>query len=364
MSLDADNNMLPVLQAAELAQATAQHRWLIEPLWAHNAVGIIGGAPKCCKSWLGLDIALSVASGTRCLGRFSTCTSAAVLLYLAEDAHTVVKTRLSGLCYRRGLCLQNLPINVITAPALRLDLKRDQDRLANTVEHLRPALLLLDPFVRLHRLDENHAGDVSALLAYLRQLQRSFDTAVLVVHHTRKNGPRGSQAGQGLRGSSDFHAWGDSNLYLQRKHEHLVLTIEHRAAQAPPPVSLVLDGDDESASLQVFETDEPSPQCRQDLHIERQVLAALKDAAQPLSRSELRDQLRVRNQRLGDALQRLAADAQIHRLGDRWALPSTPVYPFPDSPIKDSHGTGTPPELVLTSPTPKHRSQTGTMSRG
>jgi hypothetical protein len=287
-----------------------------------------------------------------------------VLLYLAEDAHAVVKTRLSGLCRKRGLCLQNLPINVITAPALRLDLKRDQDRLANTVAHLRPALLLLDPFVRLHRLDENHAGDVSALLAYLRQLQRSFDTAVLVVHHTRKNGPRGSQAGQGLRGSSDFHAWGDSNLYLQRKHEHLVLTIEHRAAQAPPPVSLVLDADDDSASLRVIEIDELSTPCRQDLHIEHQVLDTLKNAAQPLSRSELRNQLRVRNQRLGDALQRLADTAQILRHGDRWALPSTPEHPFPDSAIKDSHGTGTAPDFFLTSPSPKHRSQTGTMSRG
>jgi len=35
---------------------------------------------------------------------------------------------------------------------------------------LRPRLLLLDPLVRLHSLDENHAGEVAGLLAYFRSL--------------------------------------------------------------------------------------------------------------------------------------------------------------------------------------------------
>jgi hypothetical protein len=34
---------------------------------------------------------------------------------------------------------------------------------------------------------------------------------VLVVHHARKSAGR-MRAGQALRGSSEFHAWGDSNL--------------------------------------------------------------------------------------------------------------------------------------------------------
>ena len=78
-----------------------------------------------------------------------------------------------------------------------------------------PRLLVLDPFVRLHRIDENDAGQVSALLGYLRELQREHDVAVLVVHHARKNGSAG-QSGQSLRGSGDFFAWADSLLYVRR----------------------------------------------------------------------------------------------------------------------------------------------------
>jgi len=332
MTNSADDNILPVVRAAQLADNSAQHRWLIEPLWAQHAVGIIGGAPKCCKTWLALDMALSVASGTDCLARFNTCTSGGVLLYLAEDAHPVIKTRLTALCHRRKLDLQQLPIDVITSAGLRLDLKRDQHRLMRTIERLRPLLLLLDPFVRLHRLDENHAGDVSALLAYLRELQRSFATAIVVVHHSRKNGARGAQAGQALRGSGDFHAWGDSNLYLHRKHRQLVLTIEHRAAPPPPAVNLVLDGDDDTTCLQVIESDDETDDCELKRHIDDELLAELRKAQSPLSRCELRKRLRVRNQRLGDCIQRLNDSGQIHRHGDRWAVSSTTHDPFPHSP--------------------------------
>ena len=90
--------------------------------------------------------------------------------------------------------------------------------------------------MRLHGIDENHAGEVAELLAYFRSLQRQLDLSVLLVHHTRKNAAGGAAAGQGLRGSGDIHAFGDSNLYLRRSREHLVLSSEHRAAPAATSV--------------------------------------------------------------------------------------------------------------------------------
>ena len=51
-----------------------------------TSVGVIGGAPKCAKTWLGLDMALSVATGTACLGKYAVPEPGPVLVYLAEDA--------------------------------------------------------------------------------------------------------------------------------------------------------------------------------------------------------------------------------------------------------------------------------------
>ena len=103
---------------------------------------------------------------------------------------------------------------MITAPTMR-DLDADRRSLDETVAKLQPRPRVRDPFVRLHRIDENASGEVAPLLAYLRELQRRYGVAVVVVHHAKK-GAGHIRAGQALRGSSEFHAWGDSNLEIVR----------------------------------------------------------------------------------------------------------------------------------------------------
>jgi hypothetical protein len=316
-------DLLPVVRAADLDEPASDRRWLVDSLWARSGVGIIGGAPKCCKTWLGLDLALSVASTTPCLGRFHVLDPGPVLLYLAEDSPGMVKQRLAALARHRGLDLAGLSLHVITEPCLRLDLDRDQGRLARTLQTIVPRLLLLDPFVRLHRINENDAGEVSGVLAFLRELQRQHDLAVVVAHHTRKNGPAGTQAGQGLRGSSDFHAWTDSALYLRRQRDHLVLSIEHRAASTPDPISIALvTNDDEDAHLEIVEAhDHDAPPA----DLPDRILDALSALGGTATRDALRTSLRVRNDRLGPALRELAAARTIVRTADGWARQGVPV---------------------------------------
>lgn len=62
---------LPVVRVGDLPCQDTPRRWLVEHLWGAAAVGVIGGAPKCSKTWLGLDLALSVATGTPALGRYT-----------------------------------------------------------------------------------------------------------------------------------------------------------------------------------------------------------------------------------------------------------------------------------------------------
>ena len=214
-------SLLPVEPAWRLADRAEEQRWLVTGLWSEQAVGIIGGEPKCCKSFLALDLAVAVAAGVPCLRRFAVPRAGRVLLYAAEDALHIVRRRLDGICAAAGLGLADLDVQVITAPTVRLDLEADRRSLDETVAKLHPRLLVLDPFVRLHRIDENASGEVAPLLAYLRELQRRHAIAVIVVHHAKK-GAGHVRAGQALRGSSEFHAWGDSNLYLRRPRSAMI----------------------------------------------------------------------------------------------------------------------------------------------
>src|SRR6266849_2896351 len=250
--------MLPVIRASDLPVCPPEHRWLIEDLWANEAVGIVGGEPKCGKSFLALDMVVAVAAGVPCLRRFPTTRRGPVLLYAAEDALHLVRTRLEGICRAAHITLADLPIHVITAPSLRLDLAEDRQQLQATIAAMQPVLLVLDPFVRLHRIDENAASEVAPLLAYLRELQRRFALAVIVVHHARK-GAQAVRAGQALRGSSEFHAWGDSNLYLRRIEDRLLLSIEHRAAPSSTGLPIALSAVEDAVALHIVETTPPTP---------------------------------------------------------------------------------------------------------
>ena len=173
---------LPVALACDLPVCPPEQRWLIDDLWSDQAVGIVGGEPKCGKSFLALDMVVAVAGGVPCLRRFASARRGPVLLYAAEDALHLVRTRLEGICVAAGVTLTDLPIHVITAPRLRLDLADDRQQLQATVAAVQPILLVLDPFVRLHRIDENASSEVAPLLAYLRELQRRFALAVVLVH--------------------------------------------------------------------------------------------------------------------------------------------------------------------------------------
>jgi hypothetical protein len=306
---------LPVELACRLALCPPERRWLVDGLWADQAVGIVGGEPKCCKSFLALDMAVAVASGTPCLRRFPVTRAGRVLLYAAEDALHVVRARLEGIARAAGVALADLDVHVITAPSLRLDVADDQRRLADTVANLQPKLLILDPLVRLHRIDENAAAEVAPLLAYLRELQRAHQLAVVLVHHARKGAGR-LRAGQALRGSSELHAWGDSNLYLRRVDEQLLLSVEHRAAPSHGGLALGLRGAGDVLALEVLDpTNGVSAVAAQPTEpsVAEKVERLLADAASAVRLATLRKSCRIRAATLGDALAELQRAGKVRK---------------------------------------------------
>jgi RecA-family ATPase len=204
-----------MVRAADLESPVHKQSWLIERLWTHQAVGIIGGSPKSGKTWLALEMAVSVASGSPCLDSFTVFSPGPVLLYAAEDSAAALRTRVETLARLHKVDFNRLDVHIITVDSLRLDRAEHQDRLESTLLVYKPAMLVLDPLIRVLAIDENVAGQVSMLLGYLRSLQRKTGAAIALVPHVRKNASPTGAAGYSLRGSGDLYAWLDSFLYLQ-----------------------------------------------------------------------------------------------------------------------------------------------------
>ena len=305
MSAPAAPAPFPVVRPTDLrTSAASSPAWLIDQLWTAQAVGIIGGTPKSYKTWMALEIAVSVASGSACLATYAVPSPGPVLLYAAEDSESALRLRLESLAQHHGLHLAYLDIRVITADSLRLDRTTDQERLEATLALHRPVLLILDPLVRLHAIDENAAGEIAALLGYLRLLQRKTGAAIALVHHARKNVSANGGAGYSLRGSSDLYAWVDSFLYLRRHHGQLMLSAEHRSASGAGPLALELANPESGPYLKLASAPNAVQLAHRDPLLE-QILALLSQSSEPRTAESLRSNLQVRNQRLVEALRQL-----------------------------------------------------------
>ena len=303
----------PTRTPADLETRPHRQQWLVHGLWGRQAVGIVGGEPKCGKSFLALDLAVAVSAGVPCLRRFAADEPGPVLLFAAEDAGHIVRARLEGIAKAAGTGFETLDIAVIDVPTLRLDHRNDRQRLLDTVVRIGPRLMILDPLVRLHGVDENAAGEVAPILGFLRDLQRRFETAVLLVHHARKSGA--TRPGQALRGSSELHAWGDSNLYLRRRDRQIVMTVEHRAAPGLNDIEIEFADEGQGLALRLRrEAVSEDRQSEPPADARQRILQVIADAECPLSQRQIRERAATRPATVAEALHKLVREQRVERL--------------------------------------------------
>lgn len=159
-----------------------------EPKWAvpglvAEGVTLLAGPPKVGKSWLALDLALSVAGGGRALGKIPVEAGKVAMLAL-EDTGRRLQRRL-----RMLLAGEAIPDGLgITTDAPALD-----DGLLDALDALDTASLRLVVVDVLQRVrprsgsDSVYERDYSAVAA-LKGWSDRHDVPVIAVHHTRKAG--------------------------------------------------------------------------------------------------------------------------------------------------------------------------------
>ena len=318
---------LEVIKVSELNGEKREPDWLIDGLWLDGGVGIIGGEPKSYKTFAALSLAVATASGKPCFGRYEVIRKGPVLVYAAEDSLDMVKDRIIGLAHGMKTAFDQLDIHLIAEPRLRIDTETDRQRLQEALEKVKPVLLVLDPFVRLHGIDENSSGDVAKVLSWLRHLQRQYSINVAMVHHARKRAGK-ERPGQSLRGSSELHAWGDSNIYLRRNaddEDYVEMVIEHRAAPSDDNIRLQFISNEKGPYLEYDgggkpKKDKPGPAER--------IMEAL--GVQKIAGEALRKKSGVRSATFWKVLKELVESDQIKKENDgQYQLPETTLPQFP-----------------------------------
>ena len=63
MPADSELGPFPVRHVAQVEERPEEEVWLVERLWGRGAVGFTAAPPKTCKTWLGCELAVAVATG-------------------------------------------------------------------------------------------------------------------------------------------------------------------------------------------------------------------------------------------------------------------------------------------------------------
>ena len=177
--------------------------WLVEGFMPASSLTTLYGAPGSAKSFLALDAALCVATGTKFHG--APVKSGRVVYSLGEGIRGL-RWRIEAWCIAhptadRDAIMENF---VVIPRAVHLLEEYDVSLLFNTIERQRSVdLLIIDTLARaLVGGDENSAGDVGRAIAACDQVRDMTGSATLLVHHTDAAGTkaRGSTA---LPGASD-----------------------------------------------------------------------------------------------------------------------------------------------------------------
>lgn len=237
--------------ARALIETRVSLSWLIEGWLPEGGLALLYGPPGIGKSFVALDLALSVAAGLPWPDPDAAAPAVThPVLYWAGEGEYGYGLRLRAWLKSRGLKVEDLGERFEMLEGRDYDLSRLNDRQLDAVErqleirrerHGATPLLVVDTIAALSpSLDENKAEAVGALIAACKRLIAGYDhpkATIILVHHTGKmslNGPRGHSR---FTGDPDVVIRMQSVETKSAKNDvaRVRLTVDKQRNAEPPP---------------------------------------------------------------------------------------------------------------------------------
>ncbi|MDR2095486.1 MAG: helicase RepA family protein [Treponema sp.] len=182
-------------------------RWLVKNFLEAGSFCEIFGDPGCGKSFLGIELACRVATGTPFFG--FEVKSPGPVYYLAAEGRGGLLRRFHAWAVARAQSIAEAPIFLNETPLSLVDeksvgdavtaLKKMSDELKTT-----PSLIVLDTWSRCLAGDDSSPEDAALGVAAVDRLRACFpDVVVVVVHHTGNGIKDRSRGWSGLRAAVD-----------------------------------------------------------------------------------------------------------------------------------------------------------------
>ena len=134
-----------------------------------------------------------------------------VMLLMLEDEPNEVKRRVKACVMHHSLDEGKVGANlIILSQEVRLTIAAvedrqvvavDADKLRDAIKSFGTQVLIVDPFVQTHQMNENDNQQINFVADLFRSIAKECQIAVMLVHHTRKGAEFGAR-GENARGAS------------------------------------------------------------------------------------------------------------------------------------------------------------------
>ena len=238
-------------------QPIPRPRWLVRNMWTRGGCGFISGAPKSYKSWMALDMAVTVATGTTFLGQpaYKVARPEKVLYLQEEDDLLLVMQRLAliteakvpDLFWHGQLELtddgvwwtgptRDIPMALQVQTGFIASDPGWQSWLDEAVQANDFSMVIIDTLsTTAGDIDTDRSSELmNQMLKPLKVIAKKNDTAIVIVHHNKKSATdaRGARAGNDMLGSVALHAWVDCAIYARSKDSSGTIQIERESKMA------------------------------------------------------------------------------------------------------------------------------------
>jgi KaiC/GvpD/RAD55 family RecA-like ATPase len=211
--------------------------YLVSDFVEAECLAMIFGDPGCGKSFLAVDLALSVATGAGFHGR-KVLTGPVV--YLAGEGHNGLMRRIEAWAKEQKVDVSQCPLFLSQSAAQFLNdiLVRE---VAAAVEAVKdafgaPRLIIVDTVARsFGGGDENSTPDMTKFVAALDQFRERYGCTILLVHHTGHTDKKRARGNMALKGALD------AEYRVEKRGDGVAIECtKMKDAPEPPPLHFAL----------------------------------------------------------------------------------------------------------------------------
>lgn len=231
--------------------------WAVEGWLPDHSITFLISPPESYKTWLLLDLAVSVAANVPFLGEFRVHNPGPTMIIQQEDSHEGLTDRLALIIEQKlgktadltedswqVPTIPDIPIYVHPSRQLRFDNEKVLHELEEQIKTIRPRVVLIDPLYSTTTVDNYMAASAEQMMC-LKTWRDKYGCSFVIAHHSKKNVDPDSTAREDSWGSQFLNAFLEAGWQIRRSQQladnEVVVRRHSKVMGNQAPISLTFD---------------------------------------------------------------------------------------------------------------------------